>query len=447
MGFEPCWINLIMRYISTVSYAVVLNGQIGNNFYPSRGLRQGDPLSLFLFLICGEGLSSLMRLAQREENFRGVKASRRGPQISHLLFVDDCILFGEVTERGAGLLKRMLREYRTCSGQQVNFDKFTVFLSSNTKEDEKDLITRTLGVRSSNDPERYLGLPNMVGRRKKEAFQTLKDHFRQRINNWSIRHLSQGGKEVFIKAILQAIPTYTMKGHGQRGIHWCTWIELCFLKELGGLGFRSLDQFNIALLAKQGWRISRFIISAQLGSSHSLTWRSIWAAKKLLKVACVGVLEKVTVSLSGMTVGSQTLKSMKRGLIETTFPEQIAQKILQIPLLEVEHDDFQVWRGEHSGEFTVRSAYKLLQEATTDPNELLLQAESKKFYRKLWNLQLPSKIGITIWRFTWNFIPTLSNLKLRKVTHDSVCPRCRNTEEDSNHVLRQCCINRVMAKP
>ncbi|KAA3481337.1 LINE-1 reverse transcriptase isogeny [Gossypium australe] len=181
-----------------------------NIFYPSRGLRQGDSLSPFLFLICGEGLSSLMRLVQREENFRWVKESRRGLQISYLLFADDCILFGEAMERGAGLLKRVLREYRNCSGQQVNFDKSTIFFSSNTRAEEKGLVTRILVVRSSNDPERYLGLPNMVGRRKKEAFQNLKDLFRQRIDNWSIRHLLQGGKEVFIKAILQAIPTYTM---------------------------------------------------------------------------------------------------------------------------------------------------------------------------------------------------------------------------------------------
>ncbi|KAA3453178.1 reverse transcriptase [Gossypium australe] len=432
MGFDLRWVNLIMKCISTVSYAIVLNRHIGNIFYPSRGLRQGDPLSPFLFLICGEGLSSLMLLAQREENFRGVKASRRGPQISHF---------------------------------------------SNTTTADKDLVTRILGVRYSNDPERYLGLPNMVGRKKKEAFQVLKDRFRQRIENWSIRHLSQWGKEIFIKEILQAIPTYNMacfllpktlcselesiiarfwwqKGHGQRGIHWCTWKELCKSKENGGLGFRSLDQFNIALLAKQGWCLINYPDSL-------LAQRSIWATKKTLKEGLcwrIGNGEQVSIWndcwIPGVNVNEienrannselesvsnlidSTKRSWKRNLIESTFPEHIVQKILQIPLAEVEHADFQVWRGEHFGELLVRSAYQLLQNVPMDPNELLLQAESKNFYRKLWNLQLPSKVCITIWRFTWNFIPTLRNLRTRRVVSESVCPRCRTVEEDSNHVLR-----------
>ncbi|KAA3457378.1 reverse transcriptase [Gossypium australe] len=481
MGFDPRWVNLIMMCISTVSYAIVLNRHIGNIFYPSRGLRQGDPLSPFLFLIYGE-------------------ASRRGPQISYLLFADDCILFGEATERGANILKRVLREYRICSRQQVNFDKSTIFFSSNTSTEGKDLVTRLLGVRSSNDLERYLGLPNMVGRRKKEAFQNLKDRFRQRIDNWSIRHLSQGGKEVFIKAILQAIPTYIMacfvlpktlcselesiiarfwwqKGHGQRGIHWCTWRELCISKEKGGLGFRSLDQFNIALLAKQGWRFINYpdsllaqvlkakyypnsnFLQAQLGNLPSLTWRSIWAGKKLLKDGLcwrIGKGDQVSIwndcwipgvdtNEIGNRANNSELESVS-GLIDSTtrlwkrdyLPRTHSAEDPPSSLAVVEHDDFQVWRGEHSGEFTVRSAYQLLQKVTTDPNELLLQTKSKKFYRKLWNLQLPSKVRITIWRFTWNFIPTLRNLKTRRVVHDSVCPRCRNAEKDSNHVLKKC---------
>lgn len=67
-----------------------------------------------------------------------------------------------------------------------------------------------MGVRSSDEPKRYLGLPNMVGRKKKQYFQALKDRLKQQIENWSTHFLSQCGKEIFIKAVLQAIPTYSM---------------------------------------------------------------------------------------------------------------------------------------------------------------------------------------------------------------------------------------------
>ncbi|KAA3461893.1 reverse transcriptase [Gossypium australe] len=81
MGFAISWVELIMRCINSVSYSVVINGKKGQRFTPTRGLRQRDPLSPYLFLICNEGLFALMRLAS-------------SPKISHLLFTYDCILFG-----------------------------------------------------------------------------------------------------------------------------------------------------------------------------------------------------------------------------------------------------------------------------------------------------------------------------------------------------------------
>ncbi|KAH1091484.1 hypothetical protein J1N35_018741 [Gossypium stocksii] len=172
-----------MGCISTVSYAVTINGSIGSVFKPMKRLRQGNPLSPFLFLMCSEGLSSLIRLAIKMGSLREVKASRRRPAISHLLFADDCILFGEATIGGVRMLKDILRIYKNYSGQCVNFNKSVIFYSSNTIEGVKDVISKEMSVRSLTKMEKYLGLPNMVGKQKKEVFQNIKDGIQQGIGN------------------------------------------------------------------------------------------------------------------------------------------------------------------------------------------------------------------------------------------------------------------------
>lgn len=123
LGFASTLVQLIMQCITTTSYSVVVNGHRGNSFKPSRGFRQGDSLSPFLFVICSEGLSSLMRLAVQNGVIRGSKVTTNGPCISHLLFVDDNILFGSPNASGVESLKRFLKEYEHCSGQCVNFSK------------------------------------------------------------------------------------------------------------------------------------------------------------------------------------------------------------------------------------------------------------------------------------------------------------------------------------
>ncbi|KAH1130750.1 hypothetical protein J1N35_002128 [Gossypium stocksii] len=157
-----------------------------------------NPLNLKNFRLltfAREGLSALMRIASQERKILGAKVCRSSSPITHLIFVDDCILFGEVSDRGINVFKGILREYESCSGQCVNFKKSTVFFSSKVNIQDKNLIFRVLNVRCSTEPEKYLGLPNMVGQRKRMAFQTLKDILKQNINSWSVRYLSQYSKE------------------------------------------------------------------------------------------------------------------------------------------------------------------------------------------------------------------------------------------------------------
>lgn len=145
-----------------------------------------------------------------ERLMKEAKASRRGPEISHLLFADGSIIFGKVSKHGAALLRDTLSIYEQCSGQRVNVHKSTIFFSTNTTVAAKEKVSQILNMQFSSNPERYLGLPNFIGKGKKASFLHLKHRVKQRPDGWSTRFLSQGDKEVFLKSVIQAIPTYTM---------------------------------------------------------------------------------------------------------------------------------------------------------------------------------------------------------------------------------------------
>ncbi|KAA3465168.1 reverse transcriptase [Gossypium australe] len=152
LGFHDDWMVLIMRCVTSVSYSVSLNGMRSNWFSPLRGLRQGDPLNPYLFLICAE---------------------------------DDCIIFGDATHVGVSTVRDIIREYEMSAGQKVNYNKSLIYFGANVKEEIKGDIIRTLGVRVASNRKKYLGLPMMVGRRKAWAFASFKDRFRKRVDGWS----------------------------------------------------------------------------------------------------------------------------------------------------------------------------------------------------------------------------------------------------------------------
>ena len=93
LGFNERWINLMMICVNTISYSVLVNGEPKGLIQPTRGICQGDPLSPFLFLLCMEGLHSLISKAEREGAIHRFGLSKRSPKLTHLLFADDNLLF------------------------------------------------------------------------------------------------------------------------------------------------------------------------------------------------------------------------------------------------------------------------------------------------------------------------------------------------------------------
>jgi hypothetical protein len=127
MGFASGWVSMIMRCVQSARFLVKLNGGVSGVFNPSRGLRQGDPLSPYLFLFCVERFSAILRQAQVERQISGVKFGSDGPTVTHLLFADNSIVFLKASSASLATLRGILHDYEESSGQKVNLEKSSIF--------------------------------------------------------------------------------------------------------------------------------------------------------------------------------------------------------------------------------------------------------------------------------------------------------------------------------
>jgi hypothetical protein len=117
MGFNESFVQLIMKCVSTVSYRFRINGELTNTVLPGRGLRQGDPISPYLFLLCAEGFSAMLNKAKAEGLLNGIKLAPNAPRVNHLLFADDSLLLLEANIQNVETVKSILQTYEECSGQ------------------------------------------------------------------------------------------------------------------------------------------------------------------------------------------------------------------------------------------------------------------------------------------------------------------------------------------
>ena len=167
-------------------------------------------MSPYLFLLCAMGLQGLLKKAEMEGKIKGVAISRYGPRVSHLFFTDDNVLFCRATEAECQRVLDILAMYERGTGQKINKEKTNIFFSSNTLQQTQSRIQHLLGVPAIRQYEKYLGLPALVGRAKKRSFSYLKERVWKKLQGWKEKLLSITGREVLIKAVIQAIPTYTM---------------------------------------------------------------------------------------------------------------------------------------------------------------------------------------------------------------------------------------------
>ncbi|XP_074336668.1 uncharacterized protein LOC141673834 [Apium graveolens] len=502
LGFSSKWISWVMRCVTTVSYEVCFNGMSVGPIIPKRGLRQGDPLSPYLFLFCVEGLSNLLNAAAEEGYIHGGRVCTAAPEITHLLFVDDSFLFFKATREEALRVKGILNDYADSSGQSVNYLKSGVFYSANVRSSMQEEISGILGVHGDITTSNYLGLPSLIGRSKKRVLRFVKERVCKRIDSWKAKPISRAGKTVLIRNVAQSLPSYCMMcfllpktmiqdierqfnaywwssgSAGSKGLKWLSWDAMSEPKYKGGMGFRNMYGFNIALLGKHIWRCiqnpellvtrvlkARYfsdssILEARKGINPSFVWMSIWQAKEKLSAGyrwVVGDGRSVTATRDPwlaqkpnfrvdnlqMYEGRQekvaTLfypdsKTWDPVRVRESFSSGDALAILATNVPQRQVEDRIVWSKSIDGIYSVKTGYYVWQNLYAGDSGCA-QSEG---WRRIWRLSIPHKVKIFVWRFCRNNVPIRDRLRGKGVNVPDTCPMCNNNVEQLLHLFFLC---------
>ncbi|QHO46030.1 LINE-1 retrotransposable element ORF2 protein [Arachis hypogaea] len=276
IGFPSHITNLIYGCISSARMRVLWNGDELEEFTPSRGIRQGDPISPYLFVLCIEHLSQLIDAAVEHGFWKPIHLKRDALEISHLYFVDDLILFAEASLEQAVIINNCLNAFCDSSGQKVSQDKTRVFFSRNVGNNVRTIISEALNLSRTDDLGKYLGIPLHHSRVSESTFNNIIDKMNTNLNSWKASSLSLAGRNTLVKSVLSSIPSYTMQTaflpkatcnaidkkcrnffwgdtNQTRKIHLVSWKKVCEPKKSGGLGIHRASTLNHSFMTKVGW--------------------------------------------------------------------------------------------------------------------------------------------------------------------------------------------------
>ncbi|KAJ0445231.1 putative RNA-directed DNA polymerase [Helianthus annuus] len=513
MNFHQKWRKWVMTIVKAARASVLVNGSPTQEFPCYRGLRQGDPLSPFLFVLAMETLTGVMKEACAIGLFKGMSISQHVPSLSHFLYADDVVFVGEWSLQNVLNLKRLLRCFYLASGLRVNLSKSNLF-GVCVDEAHVQSMAEVLGCKKSSFPFKYLGLQVGANMNLIKNWDPVVNSFKKRLSVWKANTLSLGGRVTLVKSVLNALPTYyfslfkaplgviTQLKRLRRDflwgaspenakLKWVAWKNVITPKDYGGMGFGSLREANLAMMAKWWWRfkVDRSGLWRRVVwgiHRNSRTWSFVpiklsisgpW--KQLARVYLD--LNEVGVDLVHMFRGKPGFDSQiyfwKESWLfdvplyrrfpnlfelETNKNVLVGDRVKVVegvntiefmwsrnPSSDAEEEELQVlldaigrfsfgagldkwnWTLENSGSFSVKSLRNKIQQASF--SDLGIQFE--------WNSWSPIKINFLLWRLIQDRIPTAVALQRRNVDLPSVrCNLCNAFEESALHLFGACSV-------
>ncbi|KAL0001694.1 hypothetical protein SO802_015475 [Lithocarpus litseifolius] len=423
MNFSSYWVNLIMECVSSVQFSILVNGCPTKSFKPSRGLRQGDPISPYLFLFCANILSLALSKEEEMGKIKGLYFKLRGRRVAD---------FQDVIDR----VQKKLQGWKAKLLSQAGRATLISF------------VLQALPLYTFS----CFRIPNFVCAKLDEIVRCF----------W-------WGHNV-----------------GDKKLHLVNWYKICQPKERGGLGIKKFNLINQALVAKQFWRIQH-CLSSLLAKTfkakyfprsslqdykpkphHSWTWRNIavtqspslhqgrWLIGKGFLIplshpdwfqTTLQILRDNNL-LGGYVADliDQETGLWKVDLIRRLYQAPIAEEILQIPISKFSNmEDKLVWKFSNFGEYNVKKAYHMLQQNRSP----ICQDQGYygihcSVWKLLWKVKLPMKVLNFIWKLLHDSLLVFHKLRCRGIATSNVCLMCNEDEETANHLFLQCPFARAI---
>eukprot|EP00253_Pinus_taeda_P009771 PITA_09771 len=435
-GFCRTWIKWILALIKSPRYSILVNGAPSIPFTPSRGIRQGDPLSPFLFVILMEGLSRTIAKKKAEGTIKGLQPIRSLPATTHQQFVDDTMLHGSPTVKEAVAYRAILDLFSQASGMEINFSKSTIFFF-NTHLVVQTHLSQLLGFRIGSLPSRYLGAPLTLRHWQKRHWEKILANMKKRCSHWTNRALNLAGRLILTKAVLQAIPQYLLsmlpapKGilqqmrNIQRSFLWSgngdkkkwalvAWNKLCMPKSRGGL---NLVDPGASLVLGDAWQQL-----PKLDSPELTTIKQTYQTQGRYRVSQywnqnstdANWREWINLNPGNTEVNNHT-------------NQHFNERILKRKIRKTKEDDKLRWGLKGNGNFSLKEARNILEKEE--------QAEVMPWCRKVWDSLLWPKIRTFLWLLMRNKTLTWDNLCKKGFEGPSRCPMCSMEEESLNHLF------------
>ncbi|XP_059285601.1 uncharacterized protein LOC132039072 [Lycium ferocissimum] len=403
MGFVEEYVDFIYRLVSNVWYSIIVNGIKYGFFHSTGGLKKGDPLSPALFIIAAKSLSKALNHLHDKEGYRGFYMNHAGPQINHLYYADDLVIFSSGDKNSLRMIMKKLRQYEDVSGQEINMEKSFFLTPTYTIEHNRRkrkrrrkrrrMIKRGTGFKHHHFPFKYLGCPIYHGRKKISYFSDIAKAVVNKIKGWQGSMLSSGGKATLIKHVLQSQTIHTMvaisppktmlsqlekyfsiffwgQADNKNKYHWSSWIKMCYPIGEGGVGFKSLEDICLTFSAKRWWRFrgednlwSIFLkskycqrkhpVERKIQSGQSSVWRDLMRTKNLIEPHIIWKINEGKISF--WWDNWTKLEAPVNMLNDQNYHANI---ILNIPIGRNNMKDKPIWIATNTGGETALTIWK-----------------------------------------------------------------------------------------